>query len=338
MIAGDDAAFEAAVREAPAELSEAAAVVTAADPDVPSPDAEAAVAEIVDWVQLNCQSAHPGESRRHVAPPLDAVFDGLVFCGTTTFPAMPVGGDSGMVLYGAADADDPYDGPMLGVLWNPAADGTHRGDGEPVPVTVRGHDGVAAPITVFQQTILPELGTVIACEEGDTAIGLYGRGWPIDRADELVAFADRLEEVDGGLRLADDALPDGYAQVFTGSPAVASLVFPPAARYSLRYQGDSGLLDVQGLQMSADEFEAFRFFTLDVDQGDVGGRAGLVGNAWNAAGPAVVTWREADALVVRIVGLGVPFETVREVADRSRELTDEQWSALVGADDECQGP
>ena len=118
-----DAAFVAAFHpDAPAELSGAAAVVTAADPAVPSPEAEAAVAQIQDWVQLNCQSVWPGDSRRHIAPTLDADFQGATFCGTTSFPAM-VDGESGMVLYGVADAKDPYDGPMLGLLWNPTTSG-----------------------------------------------------------------------------------------------------------------------------------------------------------------------------------------------------------------------
>jgi hypothetical protein len=160
----------------------------------------------------------------------------------------------------------------------------------------------------------------------------------MDRADELVAIADRLEVVETGFRIPDDVLPAGFAEVFSGSPSVTSLVFAPSPHYSLRYQGDDGLLDVNGIQMSEDEFEAFRFFTIGVDQGDVGTHQGLVGNAWHADGPPVVTWRESDGLVVRIVGIGVGLDTAREVATASRDLTDEDWAELVEADDRCEQP
>jgi hypothetical protein len=304
MTSGDDSTFNDVLADAPAELEAAAVLVREAYANgSESPEAEAAAAEILNWTELHCQPEEPGQSRRHVAPPLDAELEGLTFCGTSAFPTSPDDGRSGMVLYGAADAEDPYDGPMIGVLWSPADGGGHGGDGYSEPVTVRGHSGVAAPITVFQQTIVPELGTVIAWTEGDRAFGLYGRGWSIERADELVAIADRLEEADEGLRIPGDAL-----------------------------------LDLNGLQMSEAEFEAFRFFTTGVDQGDVGGHDGLVGNAWHAEGPAIVTWREPDGLVVRIVGIGVPIEAARHVATEARELTDEEWAALVEADDLCQQP
>src|SRR5687768_139143 len=71
---------------------------------------------ILDWTELHCRRDEPGASARHVAPPIDASFEGLTFCGTTAFPASPHSEASGMVLYGEADAEDPYDGPMLGAL------------------------------------------------------------------------------------------------------------------------------------------------------------------------------------------------------------------------------
>ena len=41
---------------------------------------------------------------------------------------------------------------------------------------------------------------------------------------------------------------------------------------------------------------------------------------------------EDDGLVVRIVGMGVPMETVLQVAAASRELDDDEWAAVVEAD------
>jgi hypothetical protein len=340
MASGDDSRFDDVLADAPDELEAAAVLVREAYANgSESPEAEAAAAaEILNWTELHCQQGAPGQSRRRIAPPVDAELEGLTFCGTYAFPTSPDDEGSGMVLYGAADTEDPYDGPMVGLLWSPADHGGHGGDGDSEPVTVRGHSGLAAPITVFQQTIIPELGTVIAWTEGDRAFGLYGRGWPIERADELVAIADRLEETDAGPHIPDDALPDGYAKVFAGDPSVTSLLLAPSPVYSLQYQGVDGLLGLNGLQMTEAEFEAFRFFTTGVDQGDAGGHDGLVGNAWHAEGPAVVTWRELDGLVVRIVGIGVPLDAAQRVATEARELTDEEWAALVEADDPCEQP
>lgn len=333
---GDDSAFDEVLAGAPTELKdEAAAVRDAEASGSESSDAAAAMAEILDWTELHCRRGEAGDSERHIAPPVAAEFAGLSFCRTTSFPRSPRDERAGMVLYGEAKNEDPYRGAMLGVFWNAVDDGGHGGDGDTRAVTVRGQRGVAAPITVFQQTILPDLGTVIAWTEGDRSLGLYGRHWPIERADRLVELANRLEEVEGSFRIPAAALPEGYGEVFAGDPSVTSIILASSPLYALRYQADDGLLDVNGLQMTEDEFEAFRFFTIGVERGQVAGHDGLVGNAWSDEGPAVVTWREPDGLVVRIVGLGVRLETARKVAEQSRELSDDEWAALVGAEDRC---
>lgn len=336
---GNEAAFDGLLANPPADLEQAAAIVRQANAaGSKSAAADEATDEVLNWTELHCRQGGGAESQRRVAPPPGAEVNGLTFCGTTTSPRPPDDGRSGMALYGEAGAEDPYDGPMLGVLWNPRGDhgdGSHAGDGAREAVTVRGRDGVAAPITVFQQVVLPDLGTVVAWTEGDRSLGLYGRQWSIDRADELVAIAERLEEVDGRFRLPDDALPDGYAEVFAGSQSVTGLIVSPPSRYSVRYQGPDGLLTLSGLHMTEDEFEAFRFFTIGVDRDEVADRDALAGNAWHQDGPAVVTWHEPDGLVVRIVGIGVPLDAAERVAGEARELTSEEWVALVEGDSAC---
>ena len=334
LAAGDDSAIAGALADPPTEISDAAAVVREA-PQGSETSRAAAEERLLDWTQLHCRRLPPGASRRHIAPPSGSELDGLTFCGTPMpFPPPPGDDQAGMVLYGAAGAHDPYDGPMLGVFWT-TGDGDHGGDGDRQPVTVRGQSGVAAPITVFQQTVLPELGTVIAWSEGGRALGLYGRQWPVERSNELVSIANHLEEVDGDHRIPDAALPDGYAEVFSGDPSILSIVLPFSSLYWVQYEGDDGRLSVHGRQMSEEEFEAFRFLTIRVDQGEARGHPALVGHAWGEDGPAVVTWREPDGLVVRILGMGVPLATARQVAERSRELTDEEWVALVEEDGRC---
>ena len=334
LLTGDDSALIDALTDVPVELEEHAATLREGHGDGPQSEEDAAaIAEVLDWTELHCPRGGSEAIQRRVAPPAGTTFDDLKLCGTIGLPPTPPDDQRGMVLYGRGD--DPYRGPMLGLLWDPAGDGDHAGDDRGRPVTVRGQPGVAAAITVFQQVIPSGLGTVIAWTEGNRDFGLYGRQWP-GGADDLVSIANRLEESDGRFPLPNDALPAGYRQVVSGDPSVASLSIAQSGLYTVHYQGDDfGSLTVKGLQMTAEEFEAFRFFTVDIERSQVAGHDAFVGNAWSDDGPAVVTWRESDGLVVRIVGTGAPLAIAQRVADESRELTSEEWAALVEAESQC---
>src|SRR2546430_1768161 len=91
---------------------------------------------------------------------------------TSTRPTAPATDAS---FCGEADRADPYGGPMIGVFSTKTGQGGFVGDADRTPVTVRGLPADAAPITVFQQSIVPELGTVIAWTENGRDVGLYGR-------------------------------------------------------------------------------------------------------------------------------------------------------------------
>lgn len=342
----------AQLEDPPAELAGPAAVILAAEQaaedaaeeaveagtqeEADDPAVQAAGQEILVWVEANCEQG----STRRVAPATDADLAGLRLCAAMTVPARPADERSGAVLYGEADRPDPYRGPMLGVVWNHEDAGDHAGDGERRPVTVRSTEGVAAPITVFQQTVVEELGTVVAWNEDRLAAGLYGRGWGADRTDELVKIADALERAGDGFVLPDSVLPAGYRQVFSGSPDALSLVWN-AGSYVVQYMNaeeELGLV-LSGGRLDADEFEAFRFLTLPLEQRPLGDRDALVGNAWfSHGGPAVVTWREPDGLVVRLVGFGFDLDRVLDVARQSRELDQDEWGALAQSAGDCPPP
>jgi hypothetical protein len=337
---GDDEKVLTVLEDAPSVLHDAAAeVIRAQRAEEDSDSATAAAHQVFTWLEINCNpnAASPNASGadRRFAIPAHSTTDQFLLCLASSAPAVgPSGG--GVVLYGESARSDPYTGPMLGVFWGTG--GEHSGDGDTTPVRVRGTDGVAAPITVFQQVILDELGTVIAWHEGDLSVGLYGRLWDQSRTDELVAVADSLEFVDGGFRLQPGALPAGYKKVFEGSPDFFSLVLPVNATYQVQYRttdGQAGIFNVSGFLASPDEFEAFRFFTLDLERTNSGGRDSISGNAWNAGGPGVVTWREDDGLVIRVLGLQVDLKTVQEAAAATRELTRSEWVELVEKKSEC---
>jgi hypothetical protein len=294
---------------------------------------------VLAWIELNCDldaASETGDAEdRRVAPRFDATPSGFEICQAGSMFSIPGSDDIGAVIYGNMTVDDPYNGEMLGVLWG--TEGGHGGDGDRTPVTVRGIEGVAAPITVFQQVILEDLGTVIAWQQEGYSIGLYGRGFDQSRVAELLEFADALVLRDGVFELAPDSLPVGFGEIYRGSSDAMSLVIPIGDSYRVSYRDlDAGrLLTVSGHEMSADEFDSMRFLTVGLDREDFDGRDAIVGNAWNADGPAVVAWREPDGLVVRFVGLGTDLDTVRETARSARELNRSQWADIVNGATAC---
>lgn len=330
--------------------------------EVPPPGLEGAAAQFADaerstdpaegqdaarrlraWVSVNCTpgAALPGASaaERRVAPAVPETPRSVVFCfagaGRAAGPS-----PFRMVIYGDASQSDPYSAPMVGLLWG-ERDGDQRGDGDATPVRVRGTDGVAAPITVFQQTIPDGLGTVITWREGTVSVGLYGRFWDRSRTDELVALADSLDFVDGEFRLPQEARPKNYEQLFAGSPHSLELIFATNTTYTVHYKtiDAASVLTISGYVLSAEEFEAVRFFAAGLRRSTTAGREALAGDAWQrSGGPAMVTWREADGLVVRLVGFGVDLATVHEMAEKSEELSRAEWVELVESDDECPVP
>lgn len=272
----------------------------------------------------------PTASDRRIAIPLDSVPAGLRACGAFSLPAEDETSSDKLVVYGERARADPFEGPMLAVM---SGGNSNDGDGDRTLVRVRGIDGVAAPITVFQQNIPEGLGTVIAWRERDIEVGLYGRLWDASRVGELVAIADRLEFADGHFRLPADSLPDGYAPVGEGrSVQSLALVEPHADTYTASYDPTGqaeGTLAVSARSSSAFEFAALRFFGRGLAPMKLDGRDALVGNAWTDSGPAVVAWRESDGLVVRLVGLGVVLDRVKAAAAATRELSSDEWTKLT---------
>jgi hypothetical protein len=327
----------------PDELADEAAVLIREIDSEESDAGNAAFSEMARWVDVNCEpdAAQPGATaaNRRVAPPPDTELERFTFCSAGRGLSVPPGSDH-VVIYGDTSQDDPYASPMLAVAWG--GEGSHRGDGDPSPVTVRGTEGVAAPISVFQQVVPDDLGTVIAWDEGDDPVGLYGRLWDESRTDELVALADALVvEDDGSFSLPPEAMPEGFEQVFSGSSDPMSLVFTPGAEYEVRYMGegdDGAPLRIDGYVASPEEFAAVRFLAPGLEPTTVANHEALAGDAWDERGPAVVTWREPDGLVVRLVGLGHDLAVVETVADATRELTRAEWVDLIETPDGCPAP
>ena len=343
---GDDERVTNVLDDPPEEIAPQARLVVEAEAAGPlSPEAPQAANDVLIWIELNCDPAAAtlgaGVEDRRIAPPLDATPAGYRFC-SFGLPSQPApSAEDTLVIYGDTTLDDPYAGEMLGLVWGEATENSgaerYGGDGDRTPVTVRGVDAVAAPITVFQQTILPELGTVIAWEEDGYRVALYGRGFDLSRIAELAGYADALVRDGRGFALPDTALPLGFAPVYSGTSDPLGLVISPDTTYELTYWGPrvGEVLTVSGQHLSEDEFEAVRFFAAGLEPTDLDGRDALAGNALTADGPAVVTWRTDDGLAVRLVGLNVEMDVVEQTARSSRQLDRAEWTDLVQARSAC---
>jgi len=244
-----------------------------------------------------------------------------------------------VVIYGDMAMTDPYDSDMLAVMWD--VERLLTGDGGTTPVTVRERSGVAAPFTVFQQVVLPEMGTVITWEEDGRFVALLGRGYGAEQVDELIAFADGLVAGDDGFELPPVRLPAGHGTVFEGAAARLGLLFAPREEYRVTYsvpvegaRVDPGVT-VTGSVMSPAEFDAVRFFVRPLDRRTVRDREVFVGNAWTDDGPAVVTWREPGGLAVRLIGFDVGLDDVLALAESARPLDRAEWEALSLAAGGC---
>src|SRR5438552_1287430 len=136
-------AQKALLRDAPQEIADAAELLRTADEKASTPETDAAVKRVTDWIAVNC----PTESGRHVAPPAGTDLAGLRACSVLAVPQLleTATEAENAALYGEAARADPYDGPMLGVFSAKGGDGgVFAGDGDRTPVTVRGRAGWAA--------------------------------------------------------------------------------------------------------------------------------------------------------------------------------------------------
>lgn len=294
-----------------------------------------ALQRVTAWLGVVCNDGHL------VAPPLDAVPAGIEVCMGSNLPVDPSAHiDQGhMVIYGRADLEDPFTGPLLTLTWGA---GSYAGDGEMTPVTVRGTDGVTGPIGVFQAVALADLGTVVAWHEDGLGFALYGRGWDQSRSDELVALAEQMTpamvpsgegvEVDGW-EIPAEALPEGFISIHRGTSAGGSLI--QFGTYSVWYGtgGEQDSTTLNGMVGPPGDEMAWRAFALESELIDVDGKeVAFTKRAWTDDGPTVASWRVDDDHYVIIASIGpggVTGEELLELVRASRPLTDEEWRAVA---------
>jgi hypothetical protein len=227
---------------------------------------------------------------------------------------------------------------MLGVVWG--AEQAGLGDATPLEeLAVRGTTGQVAAMSSAGQ-VVPDLGTVVAWDEQGMPMALLGRGWDRTRAPELAALAGALQpDGKGGWTLPPEARPDMPVVAYQGSPEVLTTTeAPTAASFDVQYRdGDDGLLDVYGAVASPEAYEAFRFLAPDVRRAAIGEHDAFVGQAAGIDGLSIVTWREPDGLVVRVVGSGdVDLDATTAAARAAQEIDPPQWADLVEATVGCE--
>lgn len=301
-----------------------------------APDHVAAMDDegLVRWVESHChpEIAVDGEfENRRYATPVEDLPEGVQVCNALSVPSdLMTAPPMPMAIYAPASSADPFGGPMIAVL-----QGSHGGDGRQVDVHVRGTAGKAEPITVFQQTILPELGTVVSWKEGGDDYNIVARLWDQTRVPELVDLANKLTMVDGLLQFPNGALPAGYRKVFAGSSTNADFFGPLGSPYLLQYGASGAIIQVNARAARVDEPDAFRLFGLNMSHEKIGDHDALIGNVW---GPhsTLITWREPDGTSVRVFGMGAPDADVRKIAAATRALSANEWASLAEASSTCE--
>jgi hypothetical protein len=305
-------------------------------------DEEAAINRVLVWVQDACAG-----SVLKVAPPLADLPDSLEVCAAFAMPPTADARPAGQVaVYAPGDAADPYAGPVVALLWGTES---HAGDGDTTPVTVRGTEGVVAPITAFQQVVLEDLGSVVAWTEGEISFGLYGRGWDLSRADELVAMADAIAADGDGYAVPTQALPAGFELVHTGPSDAAGFVGSGEYSVSLVPADDDDpdadlpaqrLITLTGSTSTPGSEELWRVFALESERTTIDGRqVAFSAGAWGAAGPVMASWREDADHHVTVMALGPEAasdaDLVRNLVAASRPLTADEWTELASAASGC---
>src|SRR4051812_47498327 len=187
---GDETQLNSVLADAPSSLRDLATRALAEESSSGS-GGDQATRELLQWVETHCHpdvGASGDAANRRLAPPSDSVA-GLQLCSAGTTPSVGGATNDNVVLYGRTGSSDPYDSPMLGVVtggWD------HKGAGVTPPVRVRADDGLPAPITVFQQVTPEGLGPVIAWEQREMPIGLYGAFLHEGHVAELLPLPHKL--------------------------------------------------------------------------------------------------------------------------------------------------
>lgn len=329
-----DDAFDSALDLAPTELAATVEGIRSANQADPSEQDLSHIQDLWTWMSNNCRP--DSESIRYVAPPSPPV--GFVSCGDlAAFPVqsapMPTGS---MVIYGDTSLDDPYQGTVVSVITGLLLD---PGDAPRTEVTVNGVSAVTGPAGFFQGGGGPASTRVVVWDADGIEISVVGRGFDEAQTDELLAIAHQVELINDAATLPAAS----YDSIFAGSliPLVATVPFLPSnADYAFNYQllggpGNLGILSVNGLRMTAAEFDATRAFLVNSEARDFHGRDGFTADGWNETGPFIAAWHEPDDLVVWVAGLGITKEQTIAAAEASTELTTEQVEETTRFSAEC---
>jgi hypothetical protein len=145
-----------------------------------------------------------------------------------------------------------------------------------------------------------------------------------------------------------EALPDGFGEAIRG-PAEAAAVMGIGA-YTVSYGSEAGdlpdgaappagyrqaVVTLSGSPSEPGTDELWRMFVLDSERIEVGDRSvSIADDAWGEDGPVIASWRHGDGHVV-VTGMNVERQTVLDLVEASRELTDEEWMELSGQSTFC---
>lgn len=331
---GEEAYF-AALDQAPSELDDVVALLRQDPTEEPTEAQKRGLEDFTLWIDRHCVAAATFAERIAPATPPGDFFS----CGNTGWiTGMSASEPPGwVIIYGDASAEDPFAQRLVAVLTGVSVD---PGDGPRGEAFVNGQPAVTGPPGLFQQVSSPELGQTVTWQIDGQDVTVLGRGYTESEVNDLVTLAETVSmRPDGRAVLVDpalDVLYDGDGAALVGlSPFVLQ---DPVYTVSYRRASSPAVVQVSAMQLTAAAFDASRAFIATSKRTSFHDQHGFFGAAWSDdTGPFIAAWQESDNIVVWIsaIGLGVDQQTAVDVAQKSIRLTDEQWTAVNRASDNC---
>ena len=313
---------------------------TGASPDRPDPSSEARAAAQYQLSRLvvparegpepnpapDGPAATGGTQPQYLLP--SSLPEGVRPIQALQFGDVPVVGGE-VVAYGRADAEDPWDGPVLAAFHLVPGPDSYFGEGEIETITI---DGRYARVFREEQVWWVELST----EAGLTLV----RGIDVGR-EQVIAAA---EAASAEPAIDPTGLPDGLTELARG-PLHAAVPWG-----GISYTGSStGLWVSYGNEAvgtdesttmlitqrtgTAAEVDLFRLAYPETRAVAIRGQHAVLGQ--NTEGYVALQWHEPDGLLVTLTAWGLTEDTLRSVAEELRETGSDEIQRLAADHPAC---
>lgn len=337
------------LRDAPTEIHDVALAVLAAQAQhrtVARPDST----RFLNWYEVNCfpDAAQPNAGpaqQRYIPGGPTTLFN---VCGAYNGPRVADNVSDGFLhfghitIIGNGAIADPYTNAMIGLAWSPA----ESAGSPPVvePVTVPGHpkSSISSILGPFGIP-LDGVGQRVSWVDGNRAISVYGRGYGPDRTQDLIALASHVTVDQSGPHLAAAYLPSGYTTIFDGPLATAAFgsVGPSGPSTGFSITANGGSANLVGVVESGAEFEAVRFFAVDLAPTVINGYPALAGTLATEDSRRLVKWHLPNGVALALTSgargtdRGLTLVVMTGMASDSGPVSRAEWESVINRGTGC---